>query len=101
MTKNPIINGLSASGYIVVVVTLMQLATRHLRDQPDTFFAPIVALSLLTLSVTVMALIFFLQPVQMYTNGKKKEAIELFTKTVGVFAASTLVTLLLLALRLV
>ena len=96
MTKNPFINAISASAYIILVVTIMTVVTQPLRNKPDTFFAPITMLSVLTLSVAVMAYLFFYQPLQLLINGKKKEALSLFTKTVGVFAAITAVILILL-----
>lgn len=96
MFKNPIINALSASVYIILVVTIMTFVTKPLQNKPDTFFAPITFLSLLTLSVAVMAFLFFYQPLQLFIEGKKKEAISLFIKTVGIFAAITVAALILL-----
>lgn len=96
MSGNPIINALSASAYIFLVVTLMTIVTQPLRNKPDTFFAPIVVLSMLTLSVVVMAFLFFYQPLQLFIEGKKKAAVNLVVKTVGIFAAITAVTLVLL-----
>lgn len=96
MTKNPIINALSASSYIILVVTVMTLVTQPLKNKPDTFFAPIVFLSMLTLSVAVMAFLFFYQPLQLFIEGKQKEAVNLFVKTVGIFAVITAVALALL-----
>ncbi len=101
MSKNPIINALSASGYILLIVTVMTFVTHPLRNKPDTFFAPIVFLSVLTLSVTVMAFLFFYQPLQLIIEGKKKEAVNLFIKTVGVFATITAGALALLFFRLI
>ena len=96
MTKNPLINALSASVYIVLVITAMTFATKPLQNKPDTFFTPIVFLSLLTLSVAVMAFLFFYQPVVLLIDGKKKEAINLFVKTIGIFAVITIILLTLL-----
>jgi len=96
MTKNPIINALSASAYIILVVSVMTFATQPLRNKPDTFFAPITMLFVLTLSVAVMAYLFFYQPLLLFIEGKKKEAVDLFVKTVGIFAAITAVVLILL-----
>jgi hypothetical protein len=96
MTKNPILNALSASAYIILGVTVMTFVTQPLKNKPDTLFAPIVFLSLLTLSVAVMAYLFFYQPVLLFIEGKKKEAVNLFAKTVGVFAVFTIVVLILL-----
>jgi len=96
MTKNPLINALSASAYIILGVTIMTFVTQPLQNQPDTFFAPIVFLSLLTLSVAVMAFLFFYSPLMLFIEGQKKEAVNLFVKTVGIFAVFTAVALILL-----
>lgn len=96
MTRNPIINALSASAYIILGVTIMTFVTQPLKNKPDTFFAPIVFLSLLTLSVAVMAFLFFYQPLMLFIEGKKKEAVKLFVQTVGIFGAITVVALILL-----
>lgn len=96
MSQNPIINALSAWAYIFLGVTVMTFVTQPLKNQPDTFFAPIVFLSLLTLSVAVMAFLFFYQPLQLFIDGKKKEAVSLFVKTVGIFSALTTMSLGLL-----
>ncbi|MPM51628.1 hypothetical protein SDC9_98378 [bioreactor metagenome] len=96
MTKNPFINALSASAYIILVVTTMNFATKPLQNKPDTFAAPIVFLSILTLSVAVMAFLFFYQPLLLFIDGKKKLAINLFIKTVAIFAIITTVVLILL-----
>jgi len=96
MTKNPIINALSASAYIILVVSVMTFVTQPLKNKPDTFFAPITVLSVLTLSVAIMAYLFFYQPLQLFIEGKKKEAVSLFIKTVGIFAVLTAITLIIL-----
>lgn len=96
MSQNPIINALCASAYIILGVTVMTFVTQPLRNKPDTFFAPVVVLSLLTLSVAVMAFLFFYQPLMFFIEGRKKDAVTLFVKTVGIFAAITMVALILL-----
>jgi hypothetical protein len=96
MSKNPIINALSASAYIILVVSVMTFVTQPLRNKPDTFFAPITVLFVLTLSVSVMAFLFFYQPLQLFIEGKKKESVNLFGKTVGIFATITAIVLILL-----
>lgn len=96
MSKNPLINALGASGYIVLVVTIMTFVSQTQKNKPDTFFAPITFLSLLTLSVVVMTYLFFYQPLQLFIEGKKKQAVNLFVQTVGIFAALTVVVLILL-----
>jgi hypothetical protein len=96
MSSNPLINALAASAYIILVVSVMTFVTQPLRNKPDTFFAPITMLFVLTLSVAVMAYIFFYQPLQLFIEGKKQEAVNLFVKTVGIFAALTIIVLMLL-----
>jgi hypothetical protein len=96
MSKNPLINALSASAYIILGVTIMNFVTQPLKNKPDTFFAPIIILSLLTLSVAVMAFLFFYQPLLLLIDGKKKEAVSLFVKTTGIFAGITAIALILL-----
>lgn len=96
MSKNPLVNATAAASYIIFVVSVMTFVTRPLRNKPDTFFAPITMLFMLTLSVTVMAYLFFYQPLLLFIEGKKKAAVDLFVKTVGAFAAMTAVVLGLL-----
>jgi hypothetical protein len=96
MTKNPLLNAIAASGYIALVVTLMNFISTTQKNKPDTFLAPILFLSLLTLSVTTMAFLFFYQPLQLFIEGKKKQAIKFFVQTVTFFAGITVVILALL-----
>ncbi len=96
MSKNPILNALGASGYIILVVSIISFISLTQSDKPDTAFAPVLFLSLLTLSVVMMAYLFFYQPVQLFIEGKKKEALKLFVQTVGVFAGFTAAVLILL-----
>ncbi len=95
VSKSPIINALSASGYIVLVVSVMNFIMQSQKSKPDTIAAPIIMLSMLTLSVTVMAYIFFYQPFQFFIEGRKREAVGLFVQTVGVFGLITVVVLFL------
>lgn len=96
MSKQPLLNALSAAIYIFLVVSVMTYVTQPLQDKPDTFFAPITVLFVLTLSVAVMAYLFFYQPLLILLDGKKKAAVNLFAKTVGYFAVFTIVVLVLL-----
>jgi len=96
MIKSPYVNAICASVYITFGVMVMNFVTQPFKNKPDTFFAPVVFLSLLTLSVTVMAFLFFYQPLMLFIEGKKKEAVNFFIKTVGVFAAITIVFFVLL-----
>lgn len=97
MTRNPFLNALGASGYIILVVSILNYISSLYKDTPDTAFTPVVFLSLFTLSVVTMACLFFYQPLQLFfIEDKKKQAINLFVQTVGVFAVFTAVVLIFL-----
>jgi len=89
MSRNPYLNALLAATYIVCIVLLVTYGPAFVREKPDTIFAPIAMLSLLVLSVAFMGYAFFFQPFLMYVEGQKREAVELFTKTLGIFAVIT------------
>ena len=91
MTRNPYLNALFAGLYIVFIVLLITYGPALVREKPDTILAPMAMLSLLVLSVAFMGYIFFFQPVLMYLEGQKREALELFTRTLGTFAVITAV----------
>jgi predicted membrane channel-forming protein YqfA (hemolysin III family) len=94
MTKNPFYNALAALVYIVAIVLgLTYMPT--IQTKMDDFIMPIIMLSLLVLSVSVMAYIFGYQPLVLFLDDKKKEAISLFLKTVGIFGGITLGVILL------
>ena len=92
MTRNPYLNALAASAYIVVVAFVMFYGTDHTGQSP-TVLIPIAVLSLFALSAAVMAFIFFFQPIQMFLDGHKQQAVELMLKTIGTFACITLLFL--------
>lgn len=95
MSRSPYINALLAALYIVFVVLLITYGPAHVRDKPDSILAPMAMLSLLVFSVALMGYLFFLQPVAMYMEGQKREAVELFTKTLGIFAVITGIVLVI------
>lgn len=89
MTKNPSINAICALAYIVLVGSVMNFISHTHNNKPDTVFAPIAILSLLTLSAALMGYFFLFQPVQLYLDGKKKQATSLFIQTILIFAGIT------------
>ena len=95
MSKHPIINGLSASLYIILVVLVMNSVAKKV-PHPNMYIVPIVFISLFTLSAAIMGYIFCYQPAQWYFEGKKKQAVTLFLQTVGVFGAMTVLTIILM-----
>lgn len=95
MTKNPFLNALAALLYIVTIASVMFYGTKNVPG-PDSILAPIVALSVFTLSAAVMGYIFLYHPLQLFLDGKKKEGANLFLKTVAAFAVITAIVLALL-----
>ncbi len=95
MTKNPLLNGIGASLYIFLLVGLMTWGEKVV-PREDTWLAPVVAISLFTLSAAVMGYVFCYQPATLYFDGKKKQAVQLFLKTVIVFATITIAFVILL-----
>ena len=95
MTKNPIVNALTAAAYIIVLVMVMNFGTK-LVPHPNSLITPIAVISLFTLSAAVMGFIFCYQPGQLYFDGKKKTAVKLFLQTILVFGCITAILLTLL-----
>lgn len=95
MTENPLINGLVASTYILIIVSVMNFGSKTV-PHPNPIVMPVAFISLFTLSAAVMGYLFCLQPIQLYFDGKKKRAVRLFLQTVSVFGAITTLLLILL-----
>jgi hypothetical protein len=94
MTKNPLINAIAASTYIIIVALLMFYGSQFAPHE-DTIFAPIAVISLFTLSAAAMGYIFCYQPLIYIIDNKKKEAVDLFLKTTFIFGGITIVLLLI------
>jgi len=86
MTKKPIYNALAAFAYIVAVVLLINWAMYNDVLVTSSLLMPIMILSLFVLSAAVMAYLFLYQPIMLYLEGKKKDAVDLFIKTLLIFA---------------
>ena len=89
MTKNPFLNALCASFYIIIVASVMYYGPK-LTGHVDSFLVPVAILSLLVLSAAMMGYLFCYTPLTLYLDGHKKEALDLFLKTLGIFAGVTL-----------
>ncbi len=88
MTKNPLYNALSATGYISLIVFIMTVVPKSF-EHTNTFLAPLAFISVFTLSAAVMGYIFCYQPLLLYFDGKKKQATNLFLQTILIFAIIT------------
>jgi hypothetical protein len=97
MTKNPFINAFSATLYITAVAAFMMYGSKSFPTK-DTILAPVAMISLFTLSAAMMGYLFLYQPLQLFLDGHKKNALQLFLRTVTVFAGITVLIFILLFL---
>jgi hypothetical protein len=95
--RNSIISAVLAEAYIILVVVVIEfIQNTILSAKPEgTILIPMLMLSLFVLSAAVMGYLFLAQPVQLYLDGKKKEAILQFVYTTGAFAITAILLLLM------
>lgn len=87
-----------AVAYIVIVASIMFYGSKFAGPN-HSIIVPIAMISLFTLSAAVMGYLFLYNPFELYMHGEKKNAVELFLKTVAMFAIITILALLALFLR--
>lgn len=92
MTKKSFANAFLAELYIVVIVLVIHYAQASV-EPVETILIPISMLSLFVLSAAVMGYLFLSQPAQLYLDGEKKQAVNLFLSTVAIFAVITIAVL--------
>ena len=89
MSKNPFVNALAASAYIIALVSSIWSMPQGSIPE-NSFIGPITMLSLFVLSAAVMGYLFVYQPLCLFFEGKQQEAVRLFLLTVASFAGITL-----------
>ena len=90
MNKKPFLNAIAAAFYIVIIVFIIQAITGIPTLQKELFI-PMIMLGLLVISVSVMAYLFGYEPLKLYTEGRKEEAVKFFAKTLLTFAVIVIV----------
>jgi hypothetical protein len=90
--KNSILTAL----YVIGVATFMYLGASAKIGQSNTILVPITFLMLFVTSAAVTGFLMFGQPIQMYLDGKKKEAMSLVTHTLIYFSVITFTAITLL-----
>ncbi len=96
--KKPFLFALVATVYIVFIVNVISTVASVLHNQEETIFIPITMLSLFVLSAAVMGFLFLSEPLQLFLENKKQEAVIFFGKTVGIFACFVIIFLILVFL---
>jgi len=91
--KKPIIHAASAMAYIVGLFLLLFFGISE-PDSPDPALMPVIMLSLFVLSAAIMGYLFLGEPLMLYLDGKKKEAVRFFYQTVLSFAVFTMLAII-------
>ena len=95
MTKNPFLNALAATTYIVIVASTMYFGSQVI-EPVESVIIPIAFLSLFVLSAAMMGYFFLCGPMQLFFEQKLREGTRLFLATVAIFACTTAIIFILL-----
>ncbi|TAJ14569.1 hypothetical protein EPO56_01845 [Patescibacteria group bacterium] len=85
MRLSPFVNASLAALYIVGIAFTMGAFT-SVKSLENTLLIPIGVLGLFVLSALTMGFLFIFEPLRLYFDNKKKEAVTFFFKTLGTFA---------------
>jgi hypothetical protein len=94
--KKPFLHALAAALYITIIVSVINFVASLL--QGENIIIPMTMLSLFVLSAAVMGYLFLAEPLQLFLENNKKEAVAFFAKTVGFFAGFAVIFVILLFL---
>jgi len=94
--KKPFLHALVAALYIVFIVFTVDLVGNTLKE--ETIVIPMTILSLFVLSAAIMGYLFLSEPLMLYMDNRKPEAVAFFAKTVGIFASFVVIFLILILL---
>lgn len=89
MSPNPYLHALAASLYIIGLVLLVGNVIEPVMSAKENILMPMMMLSLLVLSVSVMGYLFFYKPILLFIEGDKRGAVKFFLSTVASFALLT------------
>ncbi len=89
--KKSFVYALSAFAYIVSLVSFVNfIVNSSIFPKKDNILMPMAMLCMLVLSASIMGFLFLSEPLMLYIDGKKKEAVTFFGKTIGFFASLVL-----------
>lgn len=94
--KQAFLNSFFTVLYVVAVGSFMYFGTQIKLGRTNTILAPIAMLLLFVFSASLTGFLIVGKPLQMYIDGKKKEALSLLTYTLVFFFVFTLIALILL-----
>ena len=96
MIKNPFLNAFMALGYIAGIILIINKTNSIAAHTPDTILAPVTMLSLFVLSAAIMGILFVYEPLCLFLENQKREALSFLLKTVGTFACFVVILAVLL-----
>ena len=96
INKDALKNAALTAGYIALVGSFMFFSAQAKIGRANFILIPISLLMLFVCSAAITGYLIFGKPVQMYIDGKKKEALSLISHTLLYFAAITVVAVVLL-----
>ena len=85
-----------ALGYIALIILVINSTNSIAANTPDTILAPITMLSLFVLSAAIMGILFVYEPLRLFLENQKSDALSFLLKTVGTFACFVVVLAVLL-----
>lgn len=91
--KKSYLNSIKAILYIVFIVLL--LSSRFPEKTENELISGMIVLSLFVLSAATMGYLFISEPIMLYIDGKKKEAVSFFLETLFSFAIITFILILI------
>jgi len=87
-------NALGTLAYIIWLAWVFALLEKYNFNEPDGFFAPVLALTLFVVSAAVTGGLVIGKPLLMYISGQKSEAVKLFLYTIAWLALALIVLLM-------
>lgn len=86
--------------YISLVALLLFTVGKYFGDKPDpAIIAPIAFLLLFVISASISGALILGKPVMLYLDGKKKDALQLFSFTLAWLAVFLIVAFIIVATR--
>lgn len=95
LVQRSFLNALGTVVYITLIALGLTSLQKFVGNKPDSFFAPVLVLTLFVLSAGVTASLVLGKPVLMYLSNEKNEAIKLFTYTLGWLLIAVIILLLI------
>jgi len=83
LIKSAAINSFGVLVYVALIATLMHFIEKILGDTPDTIFAPIAVLLLFVTSAAITGYLVVGQPIMLFLEGKKAEAVKQFAYNIA------------------